>query len=65
MFRAFVLLIVNYLTVFKPCFVDEELSAIFEMFSFNLFRPLPPNTFDRTGHYNPGNATHKQAIYAY
>ena len=51
--RATLLELVNYLTVFKPSFTDDELAAIFDMLQSNLFRPLPPSTFELTGVYNP------------
>ena len=51
--RSTLLELVNFLTVFKPSFHDDELSAIFEMVQINLFRPLPPSTFELTGVYNP------------
>ena len=51
--RATLLELVNYLTVFKPSFTDDELAAIFDMLQINLFRPLPPSTFELTGVYNP------------
>lgn len=51
--RSTLLELVNYLTVFKPAFVEEELDEIFEMIMCNLARPLPPNTLDILGMYNP------------
>jgi len=51
--RAALLELVNYLTVFKPAFTDEELNEVFEMLACNLFRPLPPSTLDLMGMYNP------------
>jgi len=51
--RAALLELVNYLTVFKPAFTDEELNEVFEMLACNLFRPLPPSTLDVMGMYNP------------
>ena len=51
--RSALLELVNYLTVFKPSFSDDELAAIFDMLQINLFRPLPPSTFELTGVYNP------------
>ena len=51
--RSTLLELVNYLTVFKPSFHDDELAAIFDMVHINLFRPLPPSTFELSGVYNP------------
>jgi serine/threonine-protein phosphatase 2A regulatory subunit B' len=51
--RNALLELVNYLTVFKPSFAEDELIAIFDMLSANLFRPLPPSTYESTGTYNP------------
>ena len=51
--RATLLELVNFLTVFKPSFTDDELAATFDMLQINLFRPLPPSTFELTGVYNP------------
>lgn len=55
--RSTLLELVNYLTVFKPVFVDEELSSIFEMLQINLFRPLPLSSSEgsanTTYQYNP------------
>ena len=51
--RATLLELVNYLTVFKPAFSDDELAATFDMLQVSLFRPLPPSTFELTGVYNP------------
>lgn len=51
--RSTLLELVNYLTVFKPSFIEEELEEIFEMLACNLFRPLPPTTQDLMGVYNP------------
>jgi serine/threonine-protein phosphatase 2A regulatory subunit B' len=51
--RSTLLELVNYLTVFKPAFAEEELEEIFEMLMCNLCRPLPPTTLDMQGIYNP------------
>eukprot|EP00457_Paulinella_chromatophora_P003592 gb/GEZN01003600.1/.p1 GENE.gb/GEZN01003600.1/~~gb/GEZN01003600.1/.p1 ORF type:complete len:620 (-),score=69.21 gb/GEZN01003600.1/:105-1964(-) len=51
--RACLLELVNYLTVVKPALEEHELEVVFEMLSFNLFRPLPPSTLDLTGVFNP------------
>jgi serine/threonine-protein phosphatase 2A regulatory subunit B' len=51
--RSTLLELVNYLTVFKPAFVEEELEEVFEMIMCNLARPLPPNTEEVMGMYNP------------
>jgi len=51
--RATLIELVDFLTVFKPSFVEEELEEIFEMLACNLFRPLPPSTLDLMGVYNP------------
>mmetsp|Transcript_42922 Transcript_42922/g.84150 ORF Transcript_42922/g.84150 Transcript_42922/m.84150 type:complete len:499 (+) Transcript_42922:37-1533(+) len=51
--RSTLLELVNYLTVFKPSFTQEELEEIFEMLACNLFRPLPPSTQDIMGVFNP------------
>ncbi len=52
--RTTLLELVNYLTVFKPSFTDEQLADIFEMLESNLFRPLPPNTYETQGGiFNP------------
>lgn len=51
--RSTLLELVNYLTVFKPAFTEEELEETFEMIMCNLVRPLPPSTLDMMGMYNP------------
>ena len=51
--RATLIELVDFLTVFKPSFVEEELEEIFEMLACNLFLPLPPSTLDLMGVYNP------------
>lgn len=51
--RATLIELVDFLTVFKPAFVEEELEDVFEMLACNLFRPLPPSTLDLMGVYNP------------
>lgn len=51
--RATLLELVNYLTVFKPSFTEEELKEIFEMLACNLFRPLPPSSYETNAQYNP------------
>jgi len=39
--------------VFKPSFSEAELVEIFEMLSCNLFRPLPPSSYETNPYYNP------------
>lgn len=51
--RSTLLELVNFLTVFKPSFTEDELEEIFEMIMCNLARPLPPSTLDLMGMYNP------------
>ena len=55
--RSTLLELVNYLTVFKPQFAEDELASIFEMLAVNLFRPLPLNSAEasvnNTYQYNP------------
>lgn len=51
--RNTLLELVNYFTMYKPSLSEEELTELFEMISCNLFRPLPPNTQDLTGQFNP------------
>lgn len=51
--RSTLLELVNYLTVYKPAFAEDELEEIFEMIMCNLARPLPPSTLDIMGMYNP------------
>lgn len=51
--RSTLLELVNYITVSKPVFTEDDLEEIFEMISRNLFRPLPPSTLEVMGMYNP------------
>lgn len=51
--RATLLELVNYLSVFKPSFGEEELEEIFDMILCNLARPLPPSTQDINSAFNP------------
>ena len=51
--RTTLLELVNYMTVFKPSFVEREIEEIFEMLQINLFRALSPNTLETAGMYNP------------
>jgi len=51
--RSTLLELVNFLTVFKPSFTEAELTEIFEMLGCNLFRPLPPSSYETNATYNP------------
>ncbi len=52
--RTTLLELVNYLTVQKPRLGEEELSDMFEMLRFNLFRPLPSFVHETMGEiYSP------------
>jgi len=45
--------LVQYLAEHAGTLTSRELTELFEMFSCNLFRPLPPGTLEIQGFYNP------------
>lgn len=51
--RTTLMELISYLSVFKPSFTDDQLADIFEMLQANLFRPLPANSLETQGSFNP------------
>jgi len=51
--RTTLLDLINFLSIFKPAFTDDQLGEIFEMIYLNLFRPLPANGAERRTPYAP------------
>lgn len=44
--RLALLELVNYFSVARPLWAADELAAVFDMLAHNLFRPLPPSSFE-------------------
>jgi serine/threonine-protein phosphatase 2A regulatory subunit B' len=44
--RLALLELVNYFSVAKPLWAADEMAAVFDMLAHNLFRPLPPSSFE-------------------
>jgi serine/threonine-protein phosphatase 2A regulatory subunit B' len=51
--RMTLLELINYYTSFKPCLTADEYAGIFDMLAWNLFRALPPSSFELHVFGNP------------